>query len=304
MSEKVLKELIKSRNELKKKFRSLKVGEAETFDRLEDTFKPITKPLKLFIDESKKNLLTPKKEISAIKNETANDESLMFDKLPPKIETSTPKSFKSKSNMFDELNLSKNNIDDSKFYSQTSISDNDDAMNTMNLSELGRKDILDTLYGPHKNTTSGEWMFANNSLKLSKDKIIIGNQSWARTPGLFELLFYKNPNNFDKTELDIYKRILEKTNAFRRNFKPNGQIKGTRASKYQNIISNMLKDFKSGDGLMQLNLEKPNYLYWDDPNELVERLRLLIASHSAGHNNHNNEIISIIEELREANIII
>lgn len=44
-------------------------------------------------------------------------------------------------------------------------------------------------------------------------------------------------------------------------------------------------------------------MYWDDPNELVDRLRLLIASQSAGHTGHNNEIISIIEELREANII-
>ena len=43
--------------------------------------------------------------------------------------------------------------------------------------------------------------------------------------------------------------------------------------------------------------------YWDDPNELVNRLRLLIAERSAGNNNHDNEIHSIIEELREAKII-
>lgn len=46
-----------------------------------------------------------------------------------------------------------------------------------------------------------------------------------------------------------------------------------------------------------------NYTYWDDPNELVERLRLLTASQTAGHTGHDNEIISIIEELREADII-
>lgn len=45
------------------------------------------------------------------------------------------------------------------------------------------------------------------------------------------------------------------------------------------------------------------YTYWNDPNELVQRLRLLISSTSAGHNGHQNEISSIIEELREANII-
>lgn len=46
-----------------------------------------------------------------------------------------------------------------------------------------------------------------------------------------------------------------------------------------------------------------DYVYWDDPNELVDRLRLLIAETSAGNNSHTNEIHSIIEELREANII-
>jgi len=46
---------------------------------------------------------------------------------------------------------------------------------------------------------------------------------------------------------------------------------------------------------------KPEYMYWDDPNELVERLRLLTASYQAENTAHSNEIMSILEELREAN---
>ncbi|MCI0557609.1 MAG: hypothetical protein MN733_03880, partial [Nitrososphaera sp.] len=46
-----------------------------------------------------------------------------------------------------------------------------------------------------------------------------------------------------------------------------------------------------------------DYVHWDDPNELVDRLRLLLASQAAGNSNHSNEIVSIIEELREAGII-
>ncbi|KAL9873249.1 uncharacterized protein ACN2A1_014365 [Glossina fuscipes fuscipes] len=60
----------------------------------------------------------------------------------------------------------------------------------------------------------------------------------------------------------------------------------------------------SGLSLKSLDTRKPIYTYWDDPNELVDRLRLLLSSESVGHNNQKNEIISIIEELREANIII
>lgn len=47
-----------------------------------------------------------------------------------------------------------------------------------------------------------------------------------------------------------------------------------------------------------------DYVYWDDPNELIERLKLLIASQSAGNTNHDNEILSIIEELKESGIIL
>lgn len=46
------------------------------------------------------------------------------------------------------------------------------------------------------------------------------------------------------------------------------------------------------------------YEYYDDPNELCERLKLLLSSKSAGNTNHDQEINSIIEELRERNIIV
>lgn len=45
------------------------------------------------------------------------------------------------------------------------------------------------------------------------------------------------------------------------------------------------------------------FQYFDDPNELCERLRLLLASQSAGNTNHTAEINSIVEELRELRLI-
>lgn len=45
------------------------------------------------------------------------------------------------------------------------------------------------------------------------------------------------------------------------------------------------------------------YEYFDDPNELCERLKLLLSSKQAGNSNHNQEINSILEELRELNLI-
>ena len=67
------------------------------------------------------------------------------------------------------------------------------------------------------------------------------------------------------------------------------------------FIKPLLNDTKSGSGM---NVNGFKYEHWDDPNELVDRLRLLVSSQMAGHTGHNNEILSIIEELKEANIII
>jgi len=55
---------------------------------------------------------------------------------------------------------------------------------------------------------------------------------------------------------------------------------------------------------MALNDNKIDYVHWDDPNEFVDHLWLLDASRRAGNNAHNNKILSIIEELREADLII
>jgi len=53
-----------------------------------------------------------------------------------------------------------------------------------------------------------------------------------------------------------------------------------------------------------LNDNVIDYVYWDDSNELVDCMRLLEASRQVGHNAHDNEMLSIIEELRGAAIII
>jgi len=50
---------------------------------------------------------------------------------------------------------------------------------------------------------------------------------------------------------------------------------------------------------MTLNDSAIDYVHWDDPNELMDRL--LDASHRAG-NIHDNEVLPIIEEFREVSL--
>lgn len=138
----------------------------------------------------------------------------------------------------------------------------------------------------------------------------IDNNEYIPTAGLCELLFLKEPDKYTEDDLNNYAEILERSNAYYRQFDDKQQIKGSNTVKYRTIIKPIIdnnnKKRKTGKGFNLMNIPKENidYVYWNDPNEIVDRLRLLMSSTQAGHNSHNNEILSIIEELREANIII
>lgn len=88
---------------------------------------------------------------------------------------------------------------------------------------------------------------------------------------------------------------MNDSSANRRDYNPAKPVNGSKSRKYKQIIS---KITHHGKGLMQYkkNYHK-DYVYLDDPNELVDRLKLLVASQHARNNNHNNEIISMVEEL-------
>lgn len=50
-------------------------------------------------------------------------------------------------------------------------------------------------------------------------------------------------------------------------------------------------------------MENVAYEFYNDPNELCERLKLLIASRVAGNTNHAQVINSLVAELRESGYI-
>lgn len=144
------------------------------------------------------------------------------------------------------------------------------------------------------------------------DDIIINDNVYPGTRGLFELLFKKTPSDTVYTEEDLntYKDILNQTNVHRAKNSPSGKIKSNSGLKYKNIVSKLFpmdSEKKHGKGLETMMVldesKKVEYVYFDDPNELCERLKLLLSSKEAGHTGHDNEIISIIEELRERGLI-
>uniref|UniRef100_A0A2S2NK10 Uncharacterized protein n=1 Tax=Schizaphis graminum TaxID=13262 RepID=A0A2S2NK10_SCHGA len=63
-------------------------------------------------------------------------------------------------------------------------------------------------------------------------------------------------------------------------------------------------NIKKGSGLYKDVVLQTQLVYYDDSNGLVTRLNILTSSRSAGNTGVNNEIISILEELRELDIIV
>lgn len=175
-------------------------------------------------------------------------------------------------------------------------------------------DSYDTTYGVHIDGETGKTLVGDSEVTFGADDEIIFKDSAFSLPGtrgLYELLFKKKPDAFVYSEEDLldYKRILELTNAHRVDNSPNMRIRANSGYKYTLVIKKLFKTAKKGKGLkneahMVLDEDRPSeYVYWDDPNELCERLRLLMDEKGAGHTGHNNEIISIIEELTERGII-
>lgn len=381
MDEKTLLEVIKTRNDLKRKYRSIRQAESSRETFFDNVFKPISKslaPLEEIITASRKPQIH---KSESIREEDYEEKDSKKNFIP---KTSTPKAKNIKSEYID-TELSKENDtynsssndnaeyssddDNAKFYTQPSGSqqfeadiskqdtdtqpsgsqqfgsdiskqdtesnseseetvestgnislsaspsplqehksgDHNDSLIESNLLQLEENGDLDSVYGPHRDT-EGKWRYGNSAFQIYDNSISVGDNSWHMTPGLFQLLFHKKPRNYDDGELEIYGEILDVTNAARRQFDSTKQIKGTRAFKYQSIIKPLYESKKKpsiqtykGSTLMKLNTTKPKYVFWKDPNILVKRLRFLLSQSSDLVN--QNEIISIIEELKEANII-
>ncbi|XP_015123818.1 uncharacterized protein LOC107045920 [Diachasma alloeum] len=145
---------------------------------------------------------------------------------------------------------------------------------------------------------------------FNRDLMTLKGEKYILSSGLIELIFKKSPNMTIITETDkkTYGNILRSTNAHRIYYKPKAALRTSNTMKYRNIIANLIKSEKTVTALPRYMVasvkpRKMDYVYWHEPNELVDRLRLLMASQSAGNMNHTNEIMSIMEEFRETEII-
>ncbi|KYM94639.1 hypothetical protein ALC62_14726 [Cyphomyrmex costatus] len=294
--EKIAMEIAKTSDSIRKKYRALKTGKMEEEIALKRHFKPITEPLKqLYLS-------------------VQQDVILGFDPLKGLEPTRKDED-------------SKRSIRDCQLTSIRHLLQTSEGQEKLhaNYGPLGQKYLkavlsgkeavnIDVVYGVYFSDEGT--MLGDKRITLSKnDDIIIDGQRYDGTPGLYELIFMRFSNESICTDDDVqtYKSILLTTNAYRRGHNAGNQVLGNKGHKYKNIIAPLVLGKKVGTVIkkkldlpcaMSLTDNRIDYVHWDDPNDLVDRLRLLEASRQADHNGHDNEILSIIVELREAGLII
>ena len=126
------------------------------------------------------------------------------------------------------------------------------------------------------------------------------------TDGLWELLTSKNPQNFTDKDYDMYEDLMVMTNALHRdNDEDNPHPKGNHKTyKWLNIIRPIW--YKKKGGIYRFPKKKDGkglVVIPSDPNALLERLDLLLASQEAGHTGVRNELVSICDELKRQGVL-
>uniref|UniRef100_A0ABD2WQ47 DUF8207 domain-containing protein n=1 Tax=Trichogramma kaykai TaxID=54128 RepID=A0ABD2WQ47_9HYME len=311
--QRILHELIKSREAIRRKALMLKRGRDETERTVTETFKPIIKPINKLVtlNEEKSPHVNKKKKLE--QQTVKTDQNL-------KIEDSENVQALKLENIKEESSISEENTDqvteDEEEGAAAWTPKVEDKMITDYLYLVKmQSNELDKLYGVRRE--NDEYHLGKSPISIDGDKVYIGNEQYIKSKGLLELLFKKNPDPkyITNTDMKVYEKILDSTNVHRKRFADDGDLRKCNSNKFDNIIEPL---FKTGSGILpRYKVVKRGYgllprykvaksygslkdfVYWNDPNELVDRLRLLVAERSAGNNAHDNEITSIIEELRE-----
>ncbi|XP_011858847.1 PREDICTED: uncharacterized protein LOC105556369 [Vollenhovia emeryi] len=328
--EKLVKQIEKTCDSIRKKYRALKTGKMEEDMALERHFKPIVEPLKKIVEN------TVGEESNFIKTETAEKEyakpkrkqsNVSFEHYPRERKTTlneTAKNLQPRELSYEHPHtLSVEEIFENP--NEPLVTSVRHKLQTVEGQKIlkthygtlgqkylgavlsGKKSVnIDSVYGVY--FSNNGTMIGNKRIDLDKnDDIIVDGKKYTGTQGLYELIFKKFPeeDSYTKSDKRNYKSILLATNAHRRDHNMHNPVNSNKGHKYRNIIAPLLKGVREGmPCTVTLNNNKIDYVHWDDPNELVDRFRLLEASRQAGHNDHDNEIMSIIEELREAGLII
>ncbi|XP_044586068.1 uncharacterized protein LOC123266100 [Cotesia glomerata] len=294
----ILHQISQASDAIRRKHKILKLGKDTAEKAMEEMFKPIVTPLQSIVESSKlKEENIKKEEKPQVEKEEVQEQEI------EKSLYADPTTYNSL--MTDDESSSNNTAFPIAPPSLTSTPKPKNPLLTNYLQRLSSKNKNnDMRYGVRKK--HGEMYMGDSNISFANDTITVKERNYPITSGLLELLFTKSPKDTLVTQDDKtkYLEIIQRTNTHRKSYDSSKSIYIDSTDKYKKYITDFVEKHGRGLPKFMITTKTPmDYVYWDDPNELVDRLRLLMASQAAGNLSHTNKIMSIIEELREAGVI-
>ena len=165
------------------------------------------------------------------------------------------------------------------------------------------QDDNDEIFGIRK--VKSRYYIGNKRVTFEDGDIIIKEtgKKFSGTPGLWGLITSKNPDkdliDWTKNDRDNYDKLMLITNALHKGYNQRKGPRSNRGPKWTNILSSIWfnkepKKGYEGSGVVVIP---------SDPNALLERLDLLLASQEAGHTGVRNELVSICDELKRQGVL-
>ena len=110
-------------------------------------------------------------------------------------------------------------------------------MNNYLILLVERSKDLDNVYGVRK-LTKDRLMIEDSPISFSQNNIHVGNLNFPKSKDLLKLLFKKLPEESIKSTDDQrnYGKIINSTNAYKKHYKPDGEVRDRKAFKYKNFI--------------------------------------------------------------------
>ena len=158
--------------------------------------------------------------------------------------------------------------------------------------------IKDKTFGIRK--IDGHHYIGDTHVIIHKINIIIDDEKFIGTPNLWNLIMLKDPpirEDYTEKDMENYVKILLKTHVLHQGNNPNNPYpKSSKGDKWNRLLSNIWENTGgfAGKGIV---------IMLSDPNALLERLDLLLASQEAGHTGVGNELVSICDELKRQGVL-
>ena len=165
------------------------------------------------------------------------------------------------------------------------------------------KPDTDKIFGVRKK--GGHHYIGNQHVIIENNDIFLpkyNNERFKGTTGLWDLITSKNPQFFDQDEYKEYAKLMVKTNALHKRYNKNKSHPRSSVGKKWTFILSPI--WREREYFEKYDIEgKGVVVIPSDPNALLERLDLLLASQDAGHTGVGNELVSICDELKRQGVL-